>query len=712
MKIYHTSEIKNIALMGGAKSGKTTLAEAMAFEGNTISRRGSVEEKNTVSDYRDIEIERKSSVSSSLLYAEYNNKKINIIDVPGYADYQGELVASLHVAETAVVVINSQIGVEVGTEIAFRHTSRLAIPLMFAMNQLDHEKSNFDEQIRELKEFFGEKITIVQYPINQGPGFNCFIDLIMQKMYKYPAGGGKPEILDIPEEEKERAEELRLALVENAASGSDDLMEKYFDNGDLAIDEVRRGLRLGMAARNVFPVLCVSGKENIGVGRLMEFITFNVPSPTEALHAKTLVSGEKITFNEAAPTTLFVFKTANETHVGNIVYMKVMSGELAEGMDVVNSTNEGKERIAQIFVNSGKTRTKIEKAAAGDIISTIKLKDVSTNDTLTSTKNIGDRLNEIKFPEPIYTTAIKAVDSADDEKLGMVLNEYASNDCSLKVEIARELKQTIISAMGEYHVNTLKWYLDNVYKIPVELFAPKIPYRETITKSAEASYRHKKQSGGAGQFGEVFMMIEPYYEGMPQQKKYPIRNTETVDLPWGGKLVFNTCIVGGAIDARFMPAILKGIMEKMEEGPLTGSYARDIVVNVFDGKMHPVDSNEMAFKLAGRNAFKEAFKNAGPKILEPIYDMEVTVPSELMGGVMTDLQSRRAIVMGMDSEGMNTNIKAKVPLAEMYRYSTALSSITSGRAVFSMQFAEYEAVPTDVQSKLLKTYEELMKDED
>jgi elongation factor G len=712
MKIYHTSEIKNIALMGGAKSGKTTLAEAMSFEGKIITRRGSIEEKNTISDYRDIEIERKSSVSSSLLHAEYNNKKINIIDVPGYSDYQGELVASLHVAETAVVVINSQIGVEVGTEIAFRHTSRLAIPLMFAMNQLDHEKSNFDEQIRELKEFFGEKITIVQYPVNQGPGFNCFIDLIMQKMYKYPVGGGKPEILDIPDEEKDKAEELRLALVENAAAGSDDLMEKYFDNGDLAIDEVRRGLRLGMAARNVFPVLCISAKENVGVGRLMEFITFNVPSPTEALHAKTLVSGEKITFDEASPTTLFVFKTANETHVGNIVYMKVMSGELAEGMDVINSTNESKERIAQIFVNSGKNRIKIEKAAAGDIISTIKLKDVNTNDTLTSVKNIGDKLNEIRFPEPIYTTAIKAVDSADDEKLGMILNEYAANDCSLKVEIARELKQTIIRAMGDYHVNTLKWYLDNVYKIPVELFAPKIPYRETITKSAEASYRHKKQSGGAGQFGEVFMLIEPYYEGMAQQKKYPIRNTETVDLPWGGKLVFNTCIVGGAIDARFMPAILKGIMEKMEEGPLTGSYARDIVVNIFDGKMHPVDSNEMAFKLAGRNAFKEAFKNAGPKILEPIYDMEITVPSELMGGVMTDLQSRRAIVMGMDSEGMNTIIKAKIPLAETYRYSTALSSITSGRAVFSMQFAEYEAVPTDVQGKLLKTYEEQSKDEE
>lgn len=712
MKIYHTSEIKNIALLGGAKSGKTTLAEAMSFESGIVTRKGAIEDKNTLSDYRDIEIERKSSVVSSLLYAEYNNKKINIIDVPGYADYQGELVAALHAVETAVVVINSQIGVEVGTEIAFRHTKRLSIPLMIAMNQLDHEKANFDEQIKELKEFFGDKITVVQYPINAGVGFDSFIDLIMQKMYKYPKGGGKPEILEIPESEKERAEELRLALVENAAAGSDELMEKYFDEGDLAIDEVRKGLRLGMAARNVFPVTCISAKENIGIGRLMEFITFNVPSPTEALHTKTLVSGEKITYDEAAPTTLFVFKTANETHVGNIAYMKVMSGEVTEGMDVVNSSNESKERIAQIFVNSGKNRTKIEKACAGDIVSTIKLKDVATNATLTSAKNVGDKLNAIQFPEPIYTTAIKAVDSGDDEKLGAALNEYSSHDCSLRVEIARELKQTIVKGMGEYHINTLKWYLDNVYKIPVEFSAPKIPYRETITKTAEASYRHKKQSGGAGQFGEVFMMIEPYYEGMPQQKKYPIRNTEETTLPWGGKLIFNTCIVGGAIDARFMPAILKGIMEKMEEGPLTGSYARDIVVNIFDGKMHPVDSNEMAFKLAGRNAFKEAFKSAGPKILEPIYDMEVTVPSELMGGVMTDLQSRRAIVMGMDSEGMNSIVKAKVPLAEMYRYSTALSSLTSGRGTYAMSFAEYEAVPTDVQSKLLKAYEEQTKDEE
>ncbi len=712
MKVYHTSEIKNVALLGGAKSGKTTLAEAMSFEGGVINRLGTVDDKNTLSDYREIEMERKSSVVSSILYAEYNNKKINIIDVPGYSDYQGEVVAALHAVEAAIVVINSQIGVEVGTEIAFRHTSKLAIPLIFAMNQLDQEKANFDEQIKELKEFFGEKITVVQYPVNAGTGFDSFVDLITQKMYKYPKGGGKPEITDIPSSEKDRAEQLRLLLVENAASGSDELMEKYFDQGDLAIDEVRKGLRLGIASRNVFPVLCTSAKENMGVGRLLEFITFNVPSPTEALHTKTLVSGEKVNYDESAPTALFVFKTANEPHVGDITFMKVMSGELTEGMDVINSANDSKERIAQIFVNSGKNRVKIEKASAGDIVSTIKLKDVSINATLTSVKNAGDKFNAIQFPEPIYTTAVRAVESSDEEKLGVVLNEYVSHDSSMRVEVARELKQTLVKGMGEFHINTLKWYLDNVYKIPVEFIAPKIPYRETITKSSEASYRHKKQSGGAGQFGEVFMMIEPYYDGMPNQKKYPIRNTETIELAWGGKLVFNNCIVGGAIDARFMPAILKGIMEKMEEGPLTGSYARDIVVNVFDGKMHPVDSNEMAFKLAGRNAFKEAFKTAGPKILEPIYDMEVTVPSDLMGGVMTDLQSRRAIVMGMDSEGFNSVIKARVPLAEMYRYSTALSSLTSGRGTFVMRFAEYEAVPADVQTKLLKTYEEQNKDEE
>jgi elongation factor G len=712
MKVYQTSEIKNIALVGGAKSGKTTLAEAMAFESGVISRRGSVDEKNSVSDYRDIEIDRKNSVVSSVMYAEHSDKKINIIDVPGFADFQGELVAALNVVETAVVVINAQIGIEVGTELAFKHTDKLGIPLMFAMNQLDTEKANFDEQIREMKDFFGEKITIIQYPVNAGVDFDSFVDLVTKKMYKYPKAGGKPEILDIPETEKAKAEELHLTLVENAAAGADDLMEKYFDQGDLTIEEVRKGLKLGLASRSVFPVLCCSAKDNKGVGRMLEFISNNVPSPDEAIAVKTLTNGNKVTYNPKSATTLFVFKTSNEQHLGEIAYMKIMEGEVTEGMDVLNSKSQSKERLSQIFANSGKTRTKLDKAVAGDIISTIKLKDAKTNSTLTSPKNATDTVTPIVFPDPIYTTGVRAIETTDEEKVGALINEFCQHDRSMRVELSRELKQTIIKGMGELHINTLKWYFDNQHKIGIEFVTPKIPYRETITKSAEASYRHKKQSGGAGQFGEVYLMIEPYYEGMSNQSKYPIRGSETHELSWGGKLVFNNCIVGGAIDARFLPAILKGIMEKMEEGPLTGSYARDIVVNVFDGKMHPVDSNELAFKLAGRNAFKEAFKNAGAKILEPIYDIEVEVPADMMGGAMTDLQGRRAIVMGMDSEGRNQIIKAQVPLAEMYRYSTALSSLTSGRGWYSMKYKEYQQVPTDVQNALLKAYEEETKDED
>ncbi len=712
MKVYQTSEIKNIALVGGAKSGKTTLAEAMAFEGGVITRRGSVDEKNSISDYRDIEIDRKNSVVSSVMYAEHSDNKINIIDVPGFSDFQGELVAALNAVETAVVVINSQIGIEVGTEIAFKHTAKLEMPIMFAMNQLDTEKANFDEQIREMKEFFGEKITIVQYPINAGVGFDSFIDLITQKMYKYPKGGGQAEKSEIPASEKERAEKLHLTLVENAASGADDLMEKYFDQNDLTIEEVRRGLKLGLARRTVFPVLCCSAKENMGVGRMLEFITFNVPSPNEAIATKTLANGKKASYDPKAPTTLFVFKTSNEQHLGEVAFMKILAGEVNEGMDLINSKSQSKERLSQIFANSGKNKIKLDKAVAGDIISTIKLKDAKTNATLTSLKNIGDSVTPIAFPEPIYTTAVRALTNTDDEKVGALINEFCQHDRSMRVELSRELKQTIIKGMGELHINTLKWYFDNQHKIAIEFFAPKIPYRETITKNAEASYRHKKQSGGAGQFGEVYLLIQPFVEGMSNQTKYPVRGTESHELPWGGKLVFNNCIVGGAIDARFLPAIMKGVMEKMEEGPLTGSYARDIVVNVYDGKMHPVDSNELAFRLAGRTAFKEAFKNAGAKILEPIYDIEVEVPSEMMGGVMTDLQGRRAIVMGMDSEGMNQIIKAQVPLAEMYRYSTSLSSLTSGRGWFNMKYKEYQQVPTDVQNVLLKTYEEATKDEE
>lgn len=712
MKIYNTSQIRNIALTGGNKAGKTSLAEAMTFNAGMISRRGTIEDGNTVSDYRDIEIEKRGSIVSTVLYTEFADKKINIIDVPGFTDLQGELASALPVCEATVIVLNAQSGIEVGTEVAVRYANTFNTPVIIAMNQLDAEKASFEEQLKNLQEEFGEKVTLIQYPVNAGIGFDCFIDLITQKMYKYPKGGGKAEISDIPASENDKVEELRMKLVENAATGDDSLMEKYFEEGDLSIEDIRKGLKMGIASRAIYPVLCVSAKENIGVDRMMEFVCNNVPAPNEGTHLLQYTNGEKASYDSAAEPAAFVFKAANESHVGEITFMKVMQGELTASADVINSRDASKERLSQIFANSGKNRTALDKAVAGDIVSTIKLKAVKVGDTLCSAKIQDLKVVPVQYPEPTFTTAIKACDSTEEEKLGAALNDYTAHDSSLRFEIARESKQTIVGGMGEFHVNILKWYLDNVYKVKTEFYTQKIPYRETITKDAEASYRHKKQSGGAGQFGEVYLYIQPYTEGMAKQTKYPIRGTEEIELSWGGKLIFNNCIVGGAIDARFMPAILKGIMEKMEEGPLTGSYARDIVVNVYDGKMHPVDSNEMAFKLAGRNAFKEAFKNAGPKILEPVYDLTVTVPSELMGGVMTDLQGRRAIVMGMDSEGKHQVIKARAPLAEMNRYSTSLSSLTSGRGMFTMKYAEYQAVPTDVQNDLLKAYEEESKDEE
>lgn len=703
MKIYNSQDIRNIALLGGAKSGKTTLAEAMAFEGKTLARMGSVDDKNTASDYRDIEIEKKISVTASLLYAEFNNRKINILDTPGTPDFIGEPIGALHAVEAGVVLVNATSGIEVGTEIIWRRAARLETPIIFAVNQLDHDKANFEDTIRQLKESFGPKVTVVQYPVNVGSQFDAVVDLVLQKLISFPKDGGAAVLSDIPEAEKPRAAEMYKLLVEASAQGADDLMEKYFETNDLTIDEMRRGIKLGLGNRSVFPVMCVSAKQNKGVARLLEFIGYNVIPPTEGRGLLTK-KGEMFKCDPAKPFSAFIFKTAKEPHIGEIAFLKVMGGELSEGQDILNTCTENKERVSQLMTAVGKNRVKVEKAVAGDIVLTMKLKEAKFNQTIAAPSE-SIAFAEVVYPEPIYTTAIKAVNATEDEKLGTALHEMHQADPTLRVDYSRELKQLMLSGQGEYHINMAKWILDNQYKIATEFITPKVPYRETITKSAEAMYRHKKQSGGAGQFAEVSMMIEPYEEGMTPQTKYPIRGTETSDLPWGGKLVFNNCIVGGAIDARFMPAILKGVMEKMEEGPLTGSYARDIVVNVFDGKMHPVDSNEMAFKLAGRNAFKEAFKNAGPKILEPIYDTDVNVPSDRMGDVMTDLQGRRAMVMGMESDGAYQTILAKVPLSEMNRYATTLSSLTSGRAAYGMKFAEYAQVPTDVQTELLKAYE-------
>ncbi len=710
MKVYQTNEIRNIALVGGAKTGKTTLAESMLFEGGVINRRGSVDDKNTVSDYREIELERQNSVSSTVLYSEINNKKVNIIDTPGFDDFVGEVVSALRVVDTAVMVINAQNGVEVGTEISWRTTTKYNTPVIFAINHLEHENSNFEETVRQLKAQFGGSCTVCQYPVNAGLGFNTVIDLIQMKQYTYPEDGGKPEITDIPDSEKAKAEEMQATMIEDLAASDEELMEIFFEQGTLTEQQMQKGLKVGLVSRGMFPILCVNAKQNMGVNRLLDFITKNAPAPDEMPAIKT-TEGNEIKCEASGDTSLFVFKTAIETHLGEVSYFKVYCGKVTESMDMIHGERSSKERIAQLMVTAGKNRQKVTEVVAGDIASTIKLKAVTTNSTLNAGKKTDTVIEKIIYPNPKFRAAVKALNQGDDEKLGGILNTIHKVDQTVLVEYSRELKQLIIQGQGELHLNIVKWQLENQEKIPVEYIAPKIPYRETITKDAKADYRHKKQSGGSGQFGEVHMLIQPYTEGMADQTEFPIRGREEVKLDWGGKLIMHNCIVGGSIDARFMPAIMKGLMEKMEDGPLTGSYARDIVVNIYDGKMHPVDSNEISFKLAARNAFRAAFKNAGPKILEPIYDVEVLVPEDRMGDVMTDLQGRRAIIMGMDAEGNYQKIKAKVPLAEMNRYSTALSSITSGRAMYGMVFAEYAQVPGDIQDKLLKEYEESLEEE-
>jgi elongation factor G len=710
MKVYQTNEVRNIALIGGAKAGKSTLAECMLFEGGVIGRRGSIDDKNTVSDYREIELERQNSVFSTVMYSEYAGKKINIIDTPGFDDFIGEVVSALRIADTTLMVVNAQNGVEVGTEITWRYTTKSNTPVVFVVNQLEHEKANFDEVIRQLKNYFGTKVTLAQYPITSGSGFDSVIDLLKMKMIKF-AKDGKPEILDIPANEKAKADDLHAKLIEAAAEGDESLMEIFFDKGTLTEEELQQGLKLSLISRSIFPVFCTSSKLNMGVARLLEYMATSLPSPDEMPAAKT-TEGKEIACKSSGTPCAFVFKTSIEQHIGELSFFKVISGEISEAMDMINPRNSSKERLTQILIVAGKNREKVNKVVAGDIAATIKLKSVITGDTLNSGKNSTDIIQPIVYPEPKFRTAVKAVNTSDDEKLGAILNDMHKVDPTLLANHSKELRQLIFAGQGEQHLNIARWQIEKLNKIEIEFLPPKIAYRETITKSAKAMYRHKKQSGGAGQFGEVHMMIEPYIEGVKGQTEFPVRGKDEYEMEWGGKLVYQTCIVGGTIDARFMPAILKGIMEKMEQGPLTGSYARDIVVSIYDGKMHPVDSNEISFKLAGRHAFKEAFKNAGPKILEPIYEVEVFVPEEKMGDVMTDLQGRRAVIMGMQSEGRYQKILAKVPLAEMNRYSTALSSITSGRATYSLKYSEYAQVPGDIQIQLLKAYEEESKDEE
>ena len=712
MKAYSTQNIRNVVLLGSTKSGKTTLSEAMLFEGKVIERRGTVESKNTVSDNSEIEQINQRSIYATPLYAEFMDTKFNIIDTPGADDFVGGAVSAFKVCDTGVLLINAQQGVEVGTEIFARYAEQYGIPLIVGVNQLDGEKASWENTLDSMKEAFGKKPVLIQYPVNPGPSFDGFIDVLKMKYYHFKDENGTREDLEIPEQYKAEAEELRSALIERAAEYDDTLMEKFFEAGVLTEDEIRKGIGIGCKAGEVLPVFCLSAKKDIGVKRLMEF-TIKVASSPADRKAMTK-DGNEVECKQDAPTTLFIYKTAVEPHLGEVAYFKVMSGELTEGQDLENPETGDKERITAIYAVAGKKKEKVSDLFAGDIGCTVKLRAAKTNVTLAQ-PGCDIAYEHIKFPASKFRTAIKAKEQKDEEKMGEALAKMSAEDPTIIVEYSKELKQTILKGQGEQHINIVRWRLQNENKIEIEMFPPKISYRETITKVAVANYRHKKQSGGAGQFGEVHLLICPIVEGVEATNKFKvdgkemvlnIKSKESFDLDWGGKLEFYNCIVGGAIDARFMPAILKGIMEKMSEGPLTGSLARDIRVYVFDGKMHPVDSNEISFVLAARNAFKEAFRNAGPKIMEPIYSLEVMTPSEYMGSCMSDLQNRRALIEGMGSDKGFDIIKARVPLAELYKYSTTLSSLTSGSATFTMEFADYQPVPSDVQDKLLKAYAE------
>ncbi|MBL7942497.1 MAG: elongation factor G [Flavobacteriales bacterium] len=705
MQVFDENHIRNIVLVGGAHSGKTTLAETMMYESKLISRRGTVESKNTVSDFHEIEQERGTSVYATPLHTEWRNYKINIIDTPGLDDFIGEIIASLRVADTAVMLINAQHGVEVGTELIWNHVDRYRKPVIFAINQLDHAKADFEGTYKSIRDHFGTNAVLMQYPVNAGEGFNAIIDLLKMVMYRFPAEGGKPEKLPIPDSEKQTADELHNLLVEKAAENDESLMNLYFEKGTLNEDELRKGLHIGMLNHEVFPVFCVSALKNMGSGRLMGFID-NVAPAAHELKPEITEEGNEVKNIATGPAVVFVFRTEFEPNLGKLSFFKVLSGELKKGTQLKNSNTHVLETFNQLFVMDGHTRSMVDVLKAGDIGATLKLKNTETNHTLHALE--GElKVQPIDFPRPRMTVSIVANNKKDDERLGEVLRKIHEQDPTIEYEQSRELKQLLLHCQGELHLATTRWTLEKVYGMDVKFEKPRIAYRETITRAANATYRHKKQSGGAGQFAEVHIKIEPYYDGMPEPSGFNVRDKQEIELDWGGKLVFYNCIVGGAIDTRFIPSVLKGIMHKMEQGPLTGSYVRDVRVMLYDGKMHDVDSNDISFQIAAQMAFKEAFVNAQPKLLEPIFEIEITSPNEVTGDVMTDLQGRRAIILGMDAVGRYTKITAKVPASNLYKYTTSLRSVSQGKASFSGRFSEYAPVPPNVQEEVIAEHKHL-----
>lgn len=710
MKVYDAQNIRNIGLFGHAGSGKTILAESMLYQAGMINRRGTIEDNNTVSDYNEIEHEKGSSIFSTLLNAEYKNNKINIIDTPGYDDYIGEVVSAVKVVDTGIIVINAHSGIEVGTENGWEYTEKANKPVVFVVNKLDVDQADFNKTADELNERFGHSVTVLQYPLKSGPGFDSIIDILTMSMYKFKADTNSVEKLEIPADQKENADSIRNELIDSIAETDEELMNKYFEEGKLTDEELSLGLKKAIINREIFPVLCASSKHNIGSQTILDFVANVLPSPLDVPKVKD-TNGNDISCDANAKPVLFVFKQFSEAHLGDMTYFRVYSGKVNTSDDLYNFTWSASERLGQLFAINGKKRDELPTITAGDLGATVKLKNTHINDTL-HTKGSDIEIPQLQYPNPKVRVAIEPVTKGEEEKVGMGLNALHSEDPSLIIEHSQELRQMIIHAQGELHLGVTKRRLETRFKVETKFIDPRVPYRETIQKMAQGSYRHKKQSGGAGQFAEVHMRVEPYFEGAPNPEALTVRGKDLHSLNWGGHLEYINCIVGGVIDQRFLPAILKGIMDKMERGPLTGSYVRDVRVSIYDGKMHPVDSNEAAFKTAGMMAFKDTFKQAAPKILEPIYNIQIKVPEEFVGDVMSDLPGRRGIILGIDSEGRYQKINARMPLAELDKYSTALRSMTQARATYSSEFAEYQTVPPNVQQELIDAYKKQQEEDE
>ena len=701
----NTKNLRNVVLLGHSDSGKTTLIETMLYEGGAINRRGTVETQNTVSDNTDLEHEKGKTIFSHQMFVNWRNNKINIIDTPGFDDFVGEVISSLKVADTAIIVLNAANGVEVGTELVWEYVEKYETPAIFVINQMDHPKADFEKTLEQAKERFGNKVVPIQYPYNSGANFNAIIDALRMVMYEFPKDGGKPEKKPIPDSEIDRVNEMHNALVEIAAENEEGLMEKYFEEGYLSEEELAKGITLALAKQQFFPVFVTSGLKDMGSGRLMGFIDDIAPSPAER-PARKLENGSEIIYDPEDKTTIFIYKTLSEPQVGMVSYFKVLSGKLKPGDELINAENNEVERISQIFITEGKDRIPVTELVAGDLGATVKLKFGHSNNTLNA-KGLDRKVRSMEFPESRIRKAVSAETASDMEKLVTALHKIEKEDPTLKLEQSAELNQAILHGQGQLHLDMVKQRLQKEFGVKMIFENPRIPYRETITGKADADYRHKKQSGGSGQFGEIHMKVENFYEGMEEPTGVNIRQKDIEDLPWGGKLAFYWCIVGGAIDNRYIGAIKKGIMQQMKEGPLTGSHCQNIRVTVYDGKMHSVDSNDISFQLAASGAFKEGFQEAKPQLLEPIYSVEILCPDEDTGDVMGDLQTRRAIISGMDSESHYQKIMAEIPLAELHDYGSTLRSITGGRAKFSMKFSDYQLVPGNVQQELVKNHSKL-----